>query len=250
MRNRDAYLDDDDMVPDGGSVRVPMLLTDSRRFAFDAENHRPHYGRPTGAVHNARIVRTAARDAYLRRLTDAWRTMGRDANPPQFTCPECRGTGRDPDDDSPDGRCDECGGTGYIEPPLNSARKEAHETFPLRRSPDTSLRVDARANDVRRTAYAEYVKRIQDAWRQPVDAGGEPDASTQLLRGAPDPGDPSAMMRRHLRTESDDENQRRRDAAWAAYRDRLGSAWQQGRTDPNRATEIERQRQRWTAERP
>ena len=50
MRKRDAYLDDE-IVPDGGSVRRPMLLMDGRRFAvaFDAENHVPHYARPTGA---------------------------------------------------------------------------------------------------------------------------------------------------------------------------------------------------------
>ena len=38
MRNkRDAYLDDDYEVPDGGHVYVPLTLKDAR--AFDAENH-------------------------------------------------------------------------------------------------------------------------------------------------------------------------------------------------------------------
>ena len=49
-------------------------------------------------------------------------------------------------------------------------------------------------------------------------------------------------MRRHLRTEPDDNAQGRRDAAWAAYRDRLGNAW---RTDPRAATAIERQGEQW-----
>jgi hypothetical protein len=41
---------------------------------------------------------------------------------------------------------------------------------------------------------------------------------------------------------SDDDAQGRRDAAWAQYRDRLQSAW---RTNPNAATQIERQGEQW-----
>jgi L-ascorbate metabolism protein UlaG (beta-lactamase superfamily) len=49
---------------------------------------------------------------------------------------------------------------------------------------------------------------------------------------------------RHLSTEPDDADdaQGRRDAAWAQYRDRLQSAW---RTNPNAATQIERQGEQW-----
>ena len=87
--------------------------------------------------------------------------------------------------------------------------------------------------------------RLRDAWRTPRDAH-EPDAAEELLRGpAPDPGDPSAMMRGHLQTERNDENQRRRDLAGARYRDNLQNAWQQGRTDPREADRIERQGEQW-----
>jgi hypothetical protein len=241
MRKRDAYLDlDDDIVPDGGSVRRPMLLMDAgRRFAvaFDAENHQPHYGRPTGAVHNARIVRTAARAAYLRCLTDAWRAPGRDANPGGgFTCPECHGTGIDPDDDSNTDRCDACGGSGYIEAPNNSSSAQRND--PGSFYPDPRLLSDAAVLDARAAATASYhamCARLRDAWRTlPARDDAQPDNSS-----------PAEVMRRHLRTEPDDNAQARRDRAWAQYRDQLGNAWRQGRTDPSRAAEIERQGEQW-----
>ena len=53
-------------------------------------------------------------------------------------------------------------------------------------------------------------------------------------------------MRRHLSMEPDAGAQARRDAAWMAYRDRLGRAWQ---TNRGAASDIERQRERWTHER-
>jgi hypothetical protein len=88
---------------------------------------------------------------------------------------------------------------------------------------------DAAAEARRTAAYDAMVRRLQDAWRlRPKDAA-EPDAGTELLR-------------RHLRTEPDDNAQARRDAAWARYRDQLGRAWQ---ADPGRATAIERQGEQW-----
>jgi len=99
---------------------------------------------------------------------------------------------------------------------------------------------DARA--AARDARDAYVRRLCDAWRAPSRGGGEPDAAEELLRGAPDPGDPSAMMARHLRTEEPDEAQARRDAAWAQYRDQLGNAW---KIDPRAATAIERRGEQW-----
>jgi hypothetical protein len=57
------------------------------------------------------------------------------------------------------------------------------------------------------------------------------------------------LIRRHLATETNAAAQAKRDAVWEQYRNDLGNAWRQGRTDPSRADEIERQRQRWTAER-
>ena len=74
--------------------------------------------------------------------------------------------------------------------------------------------------------------RLRDAWRTPSRDAGEPDAAEELLA-------------RHLRTEEDDDAQRKRNDAWMRYRDQLSNAWQQGRTDPTAATRIERQGEQW-----
>jgi hypothetical protein len=139
MATRKFYVDDDfeGTVPDGGVVRSSVMLMDGvQRAVFDAYgarrkkppddddddgvrshegagDHRPHLNDAQAAT-----MRREARDGMIRRATDAWRSPQRDMNPAGgFTCPECHGTGIDPDGDSSDGRCDECGGSGYIETP-------------------------------------------------------------------------------------------------------------------------------------
>jgi hypothetical protein len=85
----------------------------------------------------------------------------------------------------------------------------------------------------RREARDEMIKRGERAWRTPHRDAAEPDLGSrpeQLTRrylwgkpdddGAPDPGDPSAVMRRHL-TERDEQAQRERDLAWTRYRESL-----------------------------
>ena len=61
------YLDDDDdeIVADGQSVRVPVYLMDSvqRAIAFDARDHQPHFARAADAALERR--RTEARDAVI-----------------------------------------------------------------------------------------------------------------------------------------------------------------------------------------
>jgi hypothetical protein len=65
---------DDDVVRDGQSVRVRLDMMDGvqRAVAFD---HQPHYARLTDAQLATRI---SARDAYVQRLSNAWRM---DMNP-------------------------------------------------------------------------------------------------------------------------------------------------------------------------
>jgi len=64
------------------------------------------------------------------------------------------------------------------------------------------------------------------------------------MASVPDPGDPNEnLLRRHLATEPD-AAQAERDRAWSRYRDNLQNAWQQGRTDPRRADEVEQRLER------
>jgi hypothetical protein len=115
--------------------------------------------------------------------------------------------------------------------------------------------------DARRASRASYdamCLRLQDAWRHPVDAA-QPDAF----------GSDPDVMRRHLRTDPDDDAQARRDAAYQNYTSSLSEAWKNpphaavpspsvlgigpmnkvlegatGRTDPAAAARIERVRER------
>jgi hypothetical protein len=70
-RHDDAYLDDDDMVPDGHSVKVRLELMDAlqRQVAFNARDHQPHHAELTDEV---RQLRAATRDAYIQQITTAW----------------------------------------------------------------------------------------------------------------------------------------------------------------------------------
>jgi len=185
-------------------VRVPVMLMDSmqRSVAFDAYAHQPGYARP----------RREARDAMIKRAENAWRKKNGDDD--------------DDDDEELDNAC--------------------------------SRRTDARSiSDARAAATASYIAlcaRLRDAWRSSPsrDGAGGPDAEELLRRplggndpdddGAPDPGDPMAVMRRHLTERGGEQAQRERDRAWNSYKDQLSRAWQQGRTDPHRAVEVERLR--------
>ena len=89
--------------------------------------------------------------------------------------------------------------------------------------------LDARAKA--RDAYDEYCRRISNAWRRPIRDFAEPDLGSR-----------PEELRRHLRTEPDDDAQARRDRAWADYCGRISNAW---RTNPRAATAIERQGERW-----
>jgi hypothetical protein len=95
---------------------------------------------------------------------------------------------------------------------------------------------DAAALDARReakAAYDEMCKRATEAWRTPVRDAAEPDASTELPK-------------RHLGSEPDEDDAARaekiRERTRAEYLDQLQNAW---RTNPQAATAIERQGERW-----
>jgi hypothetical protein len=252
----DRFVDDEDeIVADGSSVRTPLYLVDAVRFD---ENHQPYFVRASDGVDLSdhqpgfrcasdaqRAAVDDARQEMIDRAANAWK---RDANPPQFTCPECHGTGKDPDGDSDDDECDECGGTGSIRGPNRLSSFQRHDPG---KYPDADLRLDRRRSadaqviDARRAAYDGYVRRLSQAWKhRPARDASEPDNSSppevmrKFLQGGDEPDhDIDAVMRRH---------QRQRDDAWARYRDDLQNAWQRGRnTDPKEADWIMRQGERW-----
>jgi hypothetical protein len=91
---------------DGRGPRVPMMLTDGqppewmrtlRRPVLDARQHQPHFADVTDAsLKDARLAAHDAREAYIGRLTDAWRTMpGGPGGSPHTTAPGAP----EPDDD-------------------------------------------------------------------------------------------------------------------------------------------------------
>jgi hypothetical protein len=233
-------LDDDEdgcEVKDGESVSCPIFLMDSLQrvvAGVDLADHQP--GFRSGSDAERAAVRDA-RQGMIDRAANAWKGNARRL-PPQFTCPECHGTGKDPDGDSPDDKCDMCGGTGSIRGPNRLSSFQRRDPGPY---PDASLRLDAR--DARRAAYETYCANLRDAWKRPMDAAEPSNSSSPAELRAhrhdiePD-HDAEAMLRGHLQR---GESQRRRDDAWARYRDNLQNAWQRGRTDPHRATEIMRQ---------
>jgi hypothetical protein len=97
---------------------------------------------------------------------------------------------------------------------------------------DAALR-DARA--AARDAREIWIKDLTSAWKRTPSTydAGEPDAGEVLLK-------------RHLRSEPDDNAQALRERAYRNYCDELSRAWQ--RTDPGAATAIEQQRRTYTYE--
>jgi hypothetical protein len=201
MRKRDAYvdLDDDDIVPDGGVVHVPLLLHDARRLA----DHQPGYRLRDAAQRDA-VQR--ARSVWIKQMTDAWKTDAR----------RRRDDDDDGDDDEPD---------NHDNNDRRSRRKVA---------------ADARA--ATKASYYQMVRRLQDAWRTPRD-GAEPDVAEKLIRPAPDPSDPRAIMRGHLATESTAGAQAKRDRIYADYVRSIDyrTRFSGGQSDPAaRANAVER----------
>ena len=154
----DGYLvPDDEVVEDGDTVHVPLMLCDSMA------GRRPGYAQLTD---EQVVQRQAPRDRYIRGLNSAWRMDSR--KPP------------DPDDDDEDDDDDDNNDNGR-----GGAR-------PRRRNSEDA-QVAARKAATR--SYHQMVRRLEDAWRRPVGSvrdNGEPDMSSSAetmrhhLRTEPD----------------------------------------------------------------
>lgn len=160
------------VIADGGKVRVPVYLTDGRpprRALFDANPNRLHYAVVDASDPHVRAAEAAyhernkwlqdawrgkgnpppplkdgesPRDAYIRRLSNAWK--------PQPDLPA-----RDPDDDD--------------DPKAAATAVEAQ-----RRRWNAEIPAKDAALADRDVAYGEYLDYVQNAWKRPcgVVAGG------------------------------------------------------------------------------
>src|SRR5262249_55824975 len=169
MRSYDRYVDDDDVVADGQSVKVRMDMMDSlQRRVFDAYGHQPHFARMTDAQ---ATMRREARDAMIKRAENAWRTLSRDAAEPdagtQLLHRHSRGT--EEDDNAAAAR-----EKSYIaykarlesawrNPAAAAERNE--KQLEAWRKPGARPGLRQEATNDRAAAYAAYVERIGSAWR-------------------------------------------------------------------------------------
>jgi hypothetical protein len=213
-RQRDAYSwGSDPIVEDQGEVRIPLMVCDNRpgwvRPLTDAQVAerlavRDGAGfiganKPDLSLHQPgfRVADQASRDkvsAARREWLDAQREAWRGSTAACAAVDARRKPDPDDDPDDPDG-------------PDERERD--------RRSKSSD------AGDPRAQAAAEYyrwVARLQDSWRTPVSC-----LPVNNSRDA-DPGN-SELMRRHLRTEEEDDPQARRDEAYRNYCASISRAW-------------------------
>jgi len=107
--------------------------------------------------------------------------------------------------------------------------------------PNSAVVRDARA--AARAARETWIRDMTTAWKRgPVSAG----SVVGSLDNGPEPDAAGALLRRHLGGEPDADDaaraERIRARTRAEYLDRLQNAW---RTNPQAATAIERQGERW-----
>jgi hypothetical protein len=140
MRKNDAYLDDE-MVPDGTTLKVPVFAMDALQRAVggvDLSGHQPGYrtGMSNAAVRDARTAARDARNGYVRRTCEAWRTAGRVQSK------------QDADPTEPD-------------PSAANAVEEQLERWQGRDPADLARDVERR----RRAQHAEFCNTLSNAWR-------------------------------------------------------------------------------------
>jgi hypothetical protein len=247
--------DDDEVIPDGGRVHVPLMLCDSRRnltdtFAVDGDlaQHRPGF-RLIGDQATRDSVRSA-RDTYVRDLQSAWKMDGRKRKPDPDDPDEDNENG---DDDEQDARAKDARRLARRsqEGSRSGGPNQENNSHQGQASQGSHDRFDGERHghdDIRRGALearAAYVRDLQTAWKRPAD----PIARTYephrpfVPRSARDAAQPDLGTR-------PEEIQARRDAAWKSYTDQLSNAWKSpvGRLDPNRAGVVERERMSTTFE--
>jgi hypothetical protein len=202
--------DDDEVIPDGGRVHVPLMLCDSRRnltdtFQLDGatlDQFRPGYrvlGDKTVVAHNS--IRDPARAEMIDRATNAWRGS-------TGACAPIDARKRKPDPDEDDD--DEENGNGAAD----GRRRQAHDPHQGSQAQGYDARLDGGRrlrDDPRRPsieARADYVRRT------PLPL---PETRTSGL--------PRANAGHPTRDVTPDEHQARRDKAYQSYCSELSNAW-------------------------
>jgi hypothetical protein len=210
------YRDDDDVVRDGESIHVPVLLMD----AEELRQHRPGYRIAAHEVTDFRglrldTMRRTARDEYVKRTCDAWRGPGDDPDrAPLPQAPSMAAPAKEPEKPLPDPGVVEAAYQSYKRA-LGQAWRLSPDPCPWQTPPGDLLAatmmgrilalappiakssaplLDPRASSeiakhLARGAAASaetengdardgYIARMRDAWR-PANDRAEPDISTR-----------------------------------------------------------------------
>jgi hypothetical protein len=131
--------DDDEVLPDGGTVRVPMMLRDS---ATDSSSlHRPGPRFSTDAAARAHVEEVYQDEK--RKLMDAWK------NPPTAV-----GRGQQPGD-----QCTINGAPGHLNSKLECVPDQRQDAVP--RTMDA-----ATAQRIKDAAWLESVRDLEQAWKR------------------------------------------------------------------------------------
>jgi hypothetical protein len=149
-------IDGKDVLEDGESVRVPLMLCDSRQF--DATGHRPGFAPITDAVQQQR---QQTRDRYISELTNSWRVPAQrpmtteDAKKPKFGSFADANQRRSAAYDAYVKRI----GEAWRMQPRDQEPDDDLMQRHLRTEPDD----DAQAR--RNAAWAQYRDRLSNAWK-------------------------------------------------------------------------------------
>jgi hypothetical protein len=226
--------DNNDEDENGTGDRHPKKADDAGRYQAADRDARQYGSDPRrDGLDALRRPALEARAAWIRALGDAWRTTGgnHDAGVARFRLERTQALGE--------------AGSSSADRNGREIQKavEASSSGPGKPAMSATDASCASAN----VAYAESVKRLQDAWKRP--GGYQP---------TPDPFQRTYGQKRPIEPRFSTDGaqpdlgniQARRDAAWNSYKDQLSNAWKSpaGRLDPNRASGVEAERRAQTFE--
>jgi hypothetical protein len=162
-----------DVIPDGGSVRVGMLVMDSvqRSIAFDARNHQPHYATPLD--HGPQHDKAAARMQWIKQTCDAWKSPAQRSMVDSTTpAPDARRNLNSADAQSLrnavyDQMCQRISAAWQVRP-QDQAPDDPYEADPNEANLIEQQRKQVTAEDLerqRRKIHSDFSQRLSEAWR-------------------------------------------------------------------------------------